>query len=360
MYSQTRVVGACVKGPSHVVAGQGCDDAFAWRQFGDSAMVLAAADGAGSVSGTSAWGSWAATQFVASWPVARNLVLDLAATSGTSEEAEPILRLLFNGALQHVSYHAKRLGLTLQETYTTLVVAVLTPERTWIAQVGDGIVAVPDGDRALTILVEDKGDNAATDTVFLQSLAKSPMSPAFRCVALDPVAAVALSTDGLRYQATQVNQNYAAAPGFFEAMWRNVDKGLSSAELGEFLGGLPLKSDAPRDDKTLVMAIRAPRRDQGAWVDDMLSRRTQASASAQPPRPDVTRTTRWDSTITTVRPAVPAIDASPTAGELTAVPQSMPVNPAVNASPTADESDEVSERVAGEVDCQPGPEVAGQ
>lgn len=358
MYSQTRVVGASVTGPSHVLAGLGCDDAFAWRQFGDSALVLAAADGAGSVSGTSAWGSWAATQFVASLPVARNLVLDLAATGETTEAAEPILRLLFSGALQHVAYHTKRLGLTLQETYTTLVVAVLTPGRTWIAEVGDGIVAVPDGDRALTILVEEKGDNAATDTFFLQSLARAPMSPAFRCVALDPVDAVALSTDGLRYQATHVNQDYAAAPGFFEAMWRNVDRGLSSAELGDFLGALPLKSDHPRDDKTLVMAIRAPKPEKGAWVDDMLNPHTQASASAQPARPVMASTTQQVSSLAPARRTHPPVDSPPTAGESTTVSQSPRASHMIEASPPHGESDEIVEHLPGEVDGPPWPEGA--
>lgn len=360
MYSQTRIVGASVTGPSHIASGQGCDDAFAWRQFGDSALVLTAADGAGSVSGTSAWGSWAATQFVASPPVARNLVLDLATTSGTTEAAEPILRLLFSGALQHVAYHAKRLGLTLKETYTTLVVAVLTPERTWVAEVGDGIVAVPDGDSAQTILAEEKGDNAATDTVFLQALAKSPGSSAFRCMALDPVAAVALSTDGLRYQATRVNQNYAAAPGFFEAMWRNVDRGLSSTQLREFLGGLPLKSDHPRDDKTLVMAIRAARKDEESWMNDVLTPRSQSFGSAQPPHPAFTRGTPGVEAGLPVCPAVPAGGALPTADESAVGTQSAPANPAVDGPPTTGGPDEVTEGIADQVNYTPRPAGTGE
>lgn len=353
MYNQTRVVGARVTGPSHVAAGQGCDDAFAWRQFGNSGLVLAAADGAGSVSGTSAWGAWAATQFVAGQPVAQNLILDLEATNGTTDAADPILRLLFSGALQHVAYHAKRTGLTLQETYTTLAVAVLTPTRTWIAQIGDGIVAVPDGGRAQTILVEEKSDHAATDTVFLQSLARSPMSPAFRCVALDPVAAVALSTDGLRYQATQISRNYAATPGFFEAMWRNVDKGLSSVELGEFLAGLPLKSDHPRDDKTLVMAIRRPWKDEGTWMDDVLGASTQSFASAQPLGPDVSNARLGDVTGAHVRPAESVPEAPPTAGDLTQVPQPNPAGCIDHEQPVGDESDEMAESITDDVDRQP-------
>ncbi|WP_256843045.1 PP2C family serine/threonine-protein phosphatase [Ornithinimicrobium cryptoxanthini] len=342
MYNQTRVVGACVTGPSHIVAGQGCDDAFAWRQFGDSTLVLAAADGAGSVSGTSAWGSWAATQFVTSLPVARNLLLDLTATNGTTESAEPILRLLFSGALQHVAYHTRRKGLTLRETSTTLVVAVSTPERTWIAQIGDGIVAIPDGHRARTILVEEKGDHAATDTTFLQALANSPMSSAFQCVALEPVAAVALSTDGLRYQATWVNQNYAAAPGFFEAMWRNVDKGLSAAELRDFLGGLPLESDHPRDDKTLVMAVRA-REEDPAWRDEM-SGRSRWYASRQPPTP--MQTSRGEDS---------TVDVSTTTQPPAATPKLDQVGASVVVPPTRGASEGAAEPVAGDADFLPGP-----
>lgn len=76
------IVGGRVTGIKHTKAGEGCDDAFAWISFSNGAQVLAVADGAGSVTGTSAWGSWAATQFVTLEPVARSLVEELAAEIG--------------------------------------------------------------------------------------------------------------------------------------------------------------------------------------------------------------------------------------------------------------------------------------
>lgn len=57
------VCGASVAGSEHLRRSLGCDDAFSYGHVGDF-IVAAVADGAGSVSGTSAWGSYIACQAV--------------------------------------------------------------------------------------------------------------------------------------------------------------------------------------------------------------------------------------------------------------------------------------------------------
>lgn len=288
MFENTRIVGARATGPAHAREGRGCDDAFAWRQYGDAVQVLAVADGAGSVSGTSAWGSWAATQFVIHDDVARGLVIDLMRATNR-DEAGRSLRLLFLGALRHVAYHASRLRIPLPLTNTTLIVAVLTPLRTWVAEIGDGIVAVADGADARTLMMESKGDGPASDTYFLQLLGQAPEHEAFRFEVLDGLEAIALSTDGLRYQATQVQHDYAAYPGFFETWWRNIDKGMTSVEMNRQIEAFPLDRDVPLDDKTLVVGIRTPSPSSLGWHQDLLD--TGPSSSDCSPMPELPSST---------------------------------------------------------------------
>ncbi len=284
MFEHTRIVGARATGPAHARDGRGCDDAFAWRQYGDAVQVLAVADGAGSVSGTSAWGAWAATQFVIHDDVARGLVTDLM-RAANRDEAGRSLRLLFLGALRHVAYHASRLRIPLSLTNTTLIVAVLTPLRTWVAEIGDGIVAVADRADARTLLMESKGDGPASDTFFLQLLGRAPEHEAFRYEVVGGLEAIALSTDGLRYQATQVQHDYAAYPGFFETWWRNVDKGMTSEEMKRQIEAFPVERDVPLDDKTLVVGIRTPSPSSLDWHQDLL--KTGPSSSDSSPMPEL-------------------------------------------------------------------------
>lgn len=284
MFDQTKTVGARVTGPGHAAVGMGCDDAFSWRQFGNSVQVLAVADGAGSVSGTSAWGSWAATQFVTREDVALPLIRDLA-NATSDEEVKKILKILFLGALQYVSYHGSRMGVPLPLMNTTLTVAVLTPTRTWVAEIGDGIVAVPENDKAKTILVEEKGDGPANETYFLQVLGKSPDHAAFRCASLNPVGAMALSTDGLRYALTKISDNYSASPGAIEVLWRNAARGWNEAEIEGFLGSIPPEQDPPRDDKTLLIAIRPTLQLETDYLDGLIPGVSTSNGSPMPPVP---------------------------------------------------------------------------
>lgn len=284
MFDHTRTVGARVTGPGHAAEGMGCDDAFSWRQFGDSVQVLAVADGAGSVSGTSAWGSWAATQFATREDVVLPLITDLAKAT-SDEEVKKILKILFLGALQYVSYHGSRMGVPLPLMNTTLIVAILTPTRTWVAEIGDGIVAIPDDDRAKTILVEEKGAGPANETCFLQILGKIPDHPAFRCASLNPVGAMALSTDGLRYALTKIADNYSASPGAIEVLWRNVARGWTETEIEGFLDSIPPEKDPPRDDKTLLIAIRSTRQLDTDYLNGLIPGLSISSGSPMPPVP---------------------------------------------------------------------------
>lgn len=250
------IVGGRVTGIKHTKAGDGCDDAFAWISFSNGAQVLAVADGAGSVTGTSAWGSWAATQFVTLEPVARSLVEQLAAATN-KDRASYILRLAFRSALNYVLFFGKLMDISPELMNTTLCVAVIIPGHAYVAEIGDGIVAIMGDDKAETVLMESKGESAATDTYFLQLLGKDSNHSQWRFDDFGPIPAIALSTDGLRYKVTSFKDGYAAYPDIFEKLWEHLEAGkLSRHSLEKWLRTNASQDDPPGDDKTLLLAIR--------------------------------------------------------------------------------------------------------
>ena len=250
------IVGGRVTGIKHTKAGEGCDDAFAWISFSNGAQVLAVADGAGSVTGTSAWGSWAATQFVTLEPVARSLVEQLAAATN-KDRASYILRLAFRSALNYVLFFGKLMDISPELMNTTLCVAVLIPGHAYVAEIGDGIVAIMGDDKAETVLMENKGESAATDTYFLQLLGKDGNHSQWRFDDFGPIPAIALSTDGLRYKVTSFKDGYAAYPNIFEKLWEYLEAGkLPRYALEKWLRTNASQDDPPGDDKTLLLAIR--------------------------------------------------------------------------------------------------------
>lgn len=272
-----RVSAASVAGTSHVDSGRGCDDAFAFAIAPDGrGVVIAVADGAGSRSGTSALGSFAACREI----VANVDALLAAATSEAA--AEPVLRQCFASALAAVQSYAVENGLQARDLATTLAVAVLTPTSTAVAQVGDGIVVCEVGAQAESLVPEEKGEYA-NETVFLTS--HGALDEHLRVRFLDePVARVALSTDGLRYKILRLQHGGVPFAPFFAAIWRATAQGaLLPDALAGWLRGL---DDQTGDDKTLVV---------GVLVDAPLGESSMpaALASPQPPIPK-SALVKWD------------------------------------------------------------------
>lgn len=262
-----RVTAASVPGTSHVDSGRGCDDAFAYMVAPDGhGVVIAVADGAGSRSGTSALGSFAACRAV----VAEASALLVAA--GSEASAEPVLRRCFATARAAVESYAGQHGLQVRDLATTLAVAVLTPESSVVAQVGDGIVVCEVDAQAESLVPEEKGEYA-NETVFLT--ASDALEEHLRVRFLEkPIARFALSTDGLRYKILRLQDGGVPFDPFFDAIWQAVAEGsLSPAALSEWLAAL---DDQTGDDKTLVA---------GALVDGPFADSTLPAALASPVPP---------------------------------------------------------------------------
>lgn len=265
--------GASVTGSQHVSRGLGCDDAFAYGHVGDF-MVAAVADGAGSVSGTSAWGSYTACQEVL------NLVMHTEFISGfraaSVADADAMMRWLFTGAREAVTRQAEAMGLPVGLLATTLSVAIATRELLVLGQIGDGIIATEDGGGIATHLIEEK-DEYANATWFIHS--DEAFEKSFRTSAHTGATAFALSTDGMSYKITDIVTGQPFEP-FFKGAWHRVRSGAGASDFASLLRGI--EDDQTGDDKTMVLAALQ-------WVEDAYypsSRpvcRTEVSSPSPPP-----------------------------------------------------------------------------
>lgn len=240
------VCGASVTGSQHISRGLGCDDAFAYGVTGHY-VIAAVADGAGSVTGTSAWGSHIACQTVVQAAMGHEFIAKFYAAA--AEDGDAIARWLFDSALTRIVQQAGHLGLPVPKLATTLCIALARPGLAVFAQIGDGIIAVEDSGGISTLLIEDK-DEYANTTWFLQS--NEAFEKAFRTEVRGDVTAFALSTDGMTYKITNVVTGEAYAP-FFQGAWQSVRTNADAADFAALLRGI--QDDQTGDDKSMVLAV---------------------------------------------------------------------------------------------------------
>ena len=232
-----RLVGGSVTGSLHRRQGRGCDDAFGWLV--DGALVVAVtADGAGSRPGTSAFGAFTAVQAVL-----------------TAARDDPTVEHVFRSALLAVEDAAAELGVAADLLATTLSVAVITAEAVEIGQVGDGIAVWGTGDAVQAVAIGERAEHV-NETVFLTS--PGALSEHLRTfsTSADAVDALALTTDGLRYQVLDDVQANRPFTPFFHAAWEYARRDDATPEaITAFLEEV---EDQSGDDKTLVLAVHDP------------------------------------------------------------------------------------------------------
>ncbi len=234
-----RLLGGSVTGSLHRRQGRGGDDAFGWH-VDDTVVVAATADGAGTRAGTSALGAFTAVQAV------------LAAASG-KPEVEP----LFDAALSAVVAAAGGLGVAPDLLATTLSVAVITDERVAFGQVGDGIAVHGTGDAVEAVAVGERPEHV-NETVFLTTPGALPDHLRTFSTSADAVDALALTTDGLRYQVLDDVPAHRPFAPFFQAAWAYARRpDATSDAVTAFLDEVSDdEGDQSGDDKTLVLAVR--------------------------------------------------------------------------------------------------------
>ena len=237
--------GASVTGEMHQRRGLGCDDAYSYGVAGDF-LVAAVADGAGSVSGTSAWGSYAACQSVLENAMEPAFIRDFRA--GSEQQVQSQMRWLFDRSLDRVRGQADAMALDASLLSTTLCVAFADRRRALFGQIGDGVIAAETEGRIETLLIESKNEYA-NSTWFIQS--DRGFEESFRTATRDGLTALALSTDGMAYKITNIATGEAYEP-FFQGSWKHVREGADAAQFAALLRGI--EDDQTGDDKTMVLA----------------------------------------------------------------------------------------------------------
>lgn len=243
-----RTLAASVTGNDHIKVGQGCDDAHALEVFGDGLVIAAVADGAGSYSGTSAWGS-----FTACREAVRSLAAQFDAESCRAtpvEELVDALRKAVRQATAAVTNCAEEMQLPPVYLSTTLTLLIHSGDRAACAQVGDGIIVLGTEEGPEWVLAEEK-DGYANVTTFL----RDDLEPDdVQVIVRSGVDAWALSTDGLRYKVCDLAQRTPYAP-FFEKLWHDLGtRDVADRQFADLLEKIP--DDQTGDDKTMVVAAR--------------------------------------------------------------------------------------------------------
>ncbi len=256
-----RCVGASVRGVSHVRTDTPCQDYFAYRTLSGGALVVAVADGAGSVA------------------MARegaNLVVEgaLRAVSELWARYRPASRKAwrdlvtraFEVARKVVARHAARSGVHPFDYAATLVLAIVTPEMVACGLIGDCAVVVAAQDGSLHSLCKPQRGAYANSTYFAthQTLGTRLDVQLYE----EPVQQVALFSDGLLSLAMNIDQNQPHAP-FFTPLFAFVAEAADAAKAEQDLTDL-LDSERvnqrTHDDKTLVLVTRMPL--AGAAIDE--------------------------------------------------------------------------------------------
>jgi hypothetical protein len=238
-----KVIGASVTGDSHLSGGTGCQDASGWRRQ-SGVTCLAVADGAGSRP-LSATGSALAVE------QALDTVAGLASDESAPADLTDWLRFAFDHAQDRIAAFASSVERKPGEYATTLAVAIVTPDRVAIGQVGDSIAVIGGPGQYLTVCPEAKGEYA-NETYFITA---GDWTEHLRVAVLAGSAdVVALSTDGLRYKITNIRTCAAFGPFFDGLVNYGQDAAASSDGIGKFLAGL--ENDQTGDDKSLVAAIQ--------------------------------------------------------------------------------------------------------
>lgn len=256
-------------------SGASCTEAHSTLSNDGDYLVAVVADGAGSVSGTSAWGAYTACQSVLSAASTTRFINGV--RRAAPNDSQELMRWLFDGALEKVNRRAEQMALSPAQLSTTLCIAVARPGLTVFGQIGDGIIAIDADETVSTVLIEDKQDYANT-TWFLQS--QNAFTASFRVSVQTGVDAFALSTDGMSYKITNITTGEAYAP-FFRSAWDNVRGGGSAADFTAMLRDI--KDDQTGDDKTMVLAALQ-------WQPDLFhpsARPVHRTTVSSPPPPAV-------------------------------------------------------------------------
>jgi Protein phosphatase 2C len=241
-----------VPGTSHAKAKTPCQDAHAGtatRPHGESFLVLACADGAGSAARSEEGAAAATSAFVR----AACVYLE----TGAAVTRESILEC-FRIARAAIEARAVKLEIPSRELACTLLGAVVGEEHAWFAQIGDGLIVVGEEggkeQKYLPVFWPRVGDYL-NDSDFLTG---DRFEAQVQFAERSAPAELSLSTDGLQLLMANLSAR-TIHQGFFTPIFAQLRQ---AEEADELLAPLRdfLSSDKVNqrtdDDKTLLLAMR--------------------------------------------------------------------------------------------------------
>jgi hypothetical protein len=246
------LAGASAIGTSHLADDKPCQDAHAVHLLPGGGFVAAVSDGAGSAEFSEIGARLAVAAMIRSFRSE-----DFGPQWSLSAERAALVRECFATAARSVTAVAAERGAPPRQFSCTLTVAIVHPDGSLIATVGDCIAVTRDGD-GWQLPVKPARGEYANETTFLTSPGwQDSLQIAFLDTMPDRVA---LFSDGLMRLAL----NLAALtphPPFFDSVFAALTNRASLAEtvdaLCDFLGSDRVNARTD-DDKTLVLAWRAP------------------------------------------------------------------------------------------------------
>jgi protein phosphatase 2C-like protein len=248
-----RVIGASVQGEGHRRVGQSCQDANEWREVTNDILVAAVADGAGSASCSEVGSALAARAAVAE--AVRQLHGKLPATD---DEWRDLLSHCCHAARHDVVSQAMVLEVAPIELATTLLVAVVTPDRLAVAQIGDGAVVARLADENYISVTRPRNQDQEfiNETTFLTS--PSYMEKVQFEVQSVAVTGLALFTDGLQMLALKMPQGSPHVAFFAPLLHLLASSPAPDRAVDQLRGFLqsPRITQRADDDLTLVLAVR--------------------------------------------------------------------------------------------------------
>jgi hypothetical protein len=244
-----RVVGASVRGVSHLRSGRPCQDAHSWRRVG-AFLVAAVADGAGSAP-LAEVGSCAAA----------HAAVETAA--GRLQEAIPTdyagWKVLLGGVLetarQAVEAEAARCQCPPADLATTLLIAIAGDDILSACQVGDGAIIARLPDESLLAATRPLPGEYINETTFLTS--NNYLAATQFATLRQRINGMILLSDGLQMLALKMPDGTPHL-GFFAPLLQFAalaDPGRAQDQLQGFLQSPRIIRRAD-DDLTLLLAVR--------------------------------------------------------------------------------------------------------
>ena len=241
-----RGVGASVRGTSHEISGQVCQDTHYWRVGPGNTLVAAVTDGAGSAKLAELGAEIAAKTAVLA-------LFSKGEMSGSDKRVRSRLTGAFKEARKAVKAVAAACRVDVRELATTLVLVVATPELVGAAQVGDGAAVLGDRQGNVIGLTTPQGGEYVNETTFLNS--RRAMKRLQVTVWRGSAAHMAIFSDGLQRLSLKMPGGTPHGPFFaplFSMVSDNPDNEEPNAQLESFLRS-PRVTESTSDDLTLLL-----------------------------------------------------------------------------------------------------------